>query len=486
MEPPSPRASLLVRGLALGVTLAFTAMVLRFIAQNGWFVGDDYYGFWLARTVPLRESVWVPVGSQVVPLHRVVDFLVYHLAPMRYAVSVALLVVLHVAGLYHLHGALDLLRRSWINVVLVALYATFVHLWIELAWWTPGLQRIPFAALSFVALRAWLRHSRDGRSRDLAVFCGAVLLALGFYGKAVLIPVACLALDYARGDPAPKDAGKQTDARVRFVACGALVVASLAFIVVARAMSGETSTWGATDLGVQIQFLSLSLVIFAHALPGLVLHFPAYDPSVAIGFAWALLISYSVFRAPRALRAWAAGAVVLCLHVLVIGLSKRTLLGGALMAFEGRYQFDLMAAAVPFLAAALHRIPASAPEVRWVGSLGRGWVWPGAVGAALALQGVVSHANFSASAFEYSTDMPTTRRYMLNLTSDLERLERGSGPPPRVSDGPIPMHVNAFDFVVRRQSQLFLVLNARAEVVPRGDYVVAADGHLVPAGRPAP
>ncbi|HEX7670119.1 MAG TPA: hypothetical protein VF395_11070, partial [Polyangiaceae bacterium] len=59
---------------ALVVGIGFTWGLLRWVGQTAYFVGDDYFGFWLALTGHLSANLMTPVGSQVVPLHRLLDY----------------------------------------------------------------------------------------------------------------------------------------------------------------------------------------------------------------------------------------------------------------------------------------------------------------------------------------------------------------------------------------------------------------------------
>src|SRR5689334_11790819 len=97
------------------VALGYTAALVVFAKRHCYFYGDDYSGFLLTVTKPFGEGLLVPVGGQVVPLARALNFAFFHTVGLDYDAALALLCALHGAGMIYLYRALDLAKRTPLN-----------------------------------------------------------------------------------------------------------------------------------------------------------------------------------------------------------------------------------------------------------------------------------------------------------------------------------------------------------------------------------
>jgi hypothetical protein len=468
------------------VALAYSLAVVLFVERHCYFYGDDYPGFLVAETEPLRVGIWQPIGGQVVPLARILNFAFFQVLGLNYELALAVLCAFHALGIWFFYRILALDKASLVNPVLVALYCSYVYVWIQLGWWSSGFERVPFVAFALMAIYYYLRWLELGSNKALVGVVAGNVLALGFYPKAILLPVCYAGVLVARSS-AREQAARFGRFNIRpWLVAGVLFVLGVAFSAFVHARAYRTtgglgSAVGATPLPALWQFVLLSATLFSHNLLGVLLDFPNTDPNLLVLGFWLLAIAYTLYRAPRTLRAWLALAVLLLLNTLMIGLSKRVSLFGPLMAFEIRYYWELASLGLLFLGLILHQLPAAAPEIRALSAGVRSAPGVALVGLLLAGYALVSYRNFSSRAFVYTPAIPQTKRFMDTLRQDLGKLPLGR--PPRFIDGDVPVYVTGLDLSFRKHSQLLRVLRFPAEFSPEqaAEFRITPDGHVVPA-----
>ena len=182
-RPPAGRRLTPIELASALVAAGYTGALVLFAKAHCYFYGDDYSGFLLTLTEPFARGLLEPVGGQVVPLARALNFAFFHVAGLSYDAALLLLSALHCVGMLYLYRALELSKRTPFNAVLVALYACFIYTWIQLGWWIAGLERVPFVACAAAALFHYLRYRKASAPRDLVVACACSVVALGFYSK---------------------------------------------------------------------------------------------------------------------------------------------------------------------------------------------------------------------------------------------------------------------------------------------------------------
>lgn len=458
------------------VTAVFTAALLVHSALTGCFYGDDLTTFRHALGPSLLRAAFIPLGSQIVPLHRAVTFLVYFAAPMEWAVVVVMLGAFHVAGIALLYRVLELLRPSRANPVVVALYATHPLAGLQFTWFSSGLTRAPYVAFSLLAVLSYLRVSRRSRGRDVVLVLLSVLLAFGFYSKAVLIPLYCVGVDYAaRGRSAFED-------RRCLRLAAAMLALSLAVIAVTRHFQDWGSRTMNLDLAYQAFFLKRASNVFLHGLVDLPQTYGNYRPTPWVP---ALFLAISIgtsIRVRGAYRAWIAMALLVAANLTIVGTSNRTILWGEYIPFELRHFYELSFVVALLGGVVVHAFPRDGAEARWA-SLPRRRAAMAVAGTAL----LITHAVVSYRAFERVAPLFSEARacrFLSNLSRGLARVPRE--PTPRFEDGQFPLFLDGLDFSFRMYSELLPVLQFHAEFAPKGDYRVTDQGDVVRIRRRRP
>ncbi|RDI99451.1 hypothetical protein DVT68_00895 [Dyella solisilvae] len=185
----------------------FVAYYAIYILRHCDFNNDDLDNFLLMRRMALWPFLLTPTDVHFVPGHRLLTWLVYHLAPMNFGVAVAVLMAFHVGTLVYLNRICRLLALERGGQVIVGLYAVSCLVAFGLIWWAHAQHRAPYVFLGMVAVfhyLAWLR--RGGRSH-IAIAAICTVLAMAFYEKAVLIPVHMLVFGWlTRERPWGRDA----------------------------------------------------------------------------------------------------------------------------------------------------------------------------------------------------------------------------------------------------------------------------------------
>jgi hypothetical protein len=467
----------LVELVSLLVGLGYTAAVVVFVARHCYFYGDDFSGFLLSRTEHFIAYLLFSVGGQVVPLARLLDAAFFRVAGLSYGAAVGTLVALHVVGTVYLYRTLSLLGRSPANAVLTALYACYIYTWVQLGWWIAGLERVPFMALSAMAVFHSVRHEQTGRRRELVAASVLDLLALGFYSKALLLPFCMVGLDVAR-IPFRELRARSRFFAVRWITAAGVFAVTLLFWLQEHAAAGVPI--GGTTLKDLYQFVQLGLLSYAHSAFAVPLSPASYSPRAVVGVLWFLLVGYTCYRAPRAALAWLVLFALLFANLLVFGLSSRVAQFGTFMAFEVRYYWELWFFSVLFLGVVLKQLPATTREATWVLAAPKGAA-QGLVAALLVSYAFLAYRGFSTTALSDSDPLPKTRAFVATLSAELKRLN-SSEAPLKLSDDYLPPYVVGLDFSFIRQSQLLFLMGQRVMYCLPGkaDYRITPDGHIIP------
>lgn len=174
-----------------GLMLALiTLSELVFAYRHSDFNNDDLDHFMLAARSGLLAYMATPVESiHIVPFHRLLTFLIYHLAPMNFVVALGLLGSIHAITLYYLCRISRLLQAGIFGNVIVLCYALSVLNIFVFVWWASAAHRIPYLALSACAAYHYLASLREGAARRHAVMAAlAFVIGCGFYIKMIFVP----------------------------------------------------------------------------------------------------------------------------------------------------------------------------------------------------------------------------------------------------------------------------------------------------------
>lgn len=458
------------------VTAGFTTALLVHSARTGCFWGDDLTTFRHALGPSLLKAAVIPLGSQIVPLHRAVTFLVYFSAPMQWVVVVVLLGAFHVAGIVLLYRVLELLRASRANPVIVALYATHPLAGLQFMWFSSGLTRAPYTMLSLFAMLSYLRVARRTERRDAPLALLALFLAFGFYTKAALIPLYCIGVDFAaRGVVALKDRR-------------CLRVVSLMLVLVVAVVLGVRvfQDWGSRtmnlNLGYQVLFVKRAGNVFLHSLVDSVQTYGNYHPKIWVPALFGMIAIGTSFRARGAHRAWVVMAALVVANLLVVATSNRTILWGEYMPFELRHFYEICFIVAVLAGVVVHSHPEDAIEARWLAPRPRKAAAAVVMSALLFTHAARAHRAFREVAPLFSE--PRACLFLSRLTQGLARVP--PRPTPRFVDGQFPLFLDGLDFSFRKYSELLPVLRFHAAFSPEGDYRVTDQGTVLRVRRRRP
>jgi hypothetical protein len=459
--------------------IVYTGALVWFAWTKSYFVGDDFSNFWIARTLPLRQGLFVPLGGQIVPWHRAVTSFTYSVAPMNFAFAIGVLVGFHAIGVAYLYRILQVVgARRDVNVVLTALYATHMLLGLNLTWFTSGMTRFPYIAFSLAAIYHYLVYCDHGRRRSLALVVACYFGALGFYSKGLLVPLYCVAVDYAR----------RTDARavrrdpLKWFVLAGMILIDVAYVPWARSFLDDGAQQANAQPGFLLGFLGDVWIFFISSLfdrvpkafhdgPGLVL--------VALSVAF---VAWSIAHRASVLRVWLALAAVVCANILVVGASPRTVVYGRLMAFEFRHYYELCFPTFVFLGIVIRELERAGPLMPKLASSVAARFIPVFSGVFFAAHAFLAYRGLSTIDGSPSSDGQKARRYMHTLIADLDQIRARDDGVPTFVDGATPRYLDWMDLNFRLQSQLFLLLGfpVRFEPETTAKYRVDDDGHVVP------
>ena len=411
----------LLWGFAWLSTIAFTGALLAFARQEGCFFGDDFSTFSLAQQSRLPDALLVPLGSQIVPLHRALAFFMYSAAPLDWAAALVLLVAFHALGVVYLYRVLELVYPTRINAVIVAAYATNVFAGLQFMWFSAGLARAPYVLFALMAIYHYMRFSETRHGLHAIAVGACYIAAIGFYPKGVLIPMYCLGLEVAwRGRAALRIAG-HTD---KWALLGVLTIASAAYIPLA-ATADELASKLVLDVLFQVKYLKRGFAVLAFGAFGGVLSPLDYpDMAADVGALWCIFAGYSIYRVRSNWVPWVVGLGLIGLNIVMIGVSNRAFIFGDLVAFAPRYQFELYFLMFLFLGVVIQRLRASAPPL------------PARPTSALSLLGALvltQHAVVAYAGFRrVAVPSPAACSYLANLRAGMDRLSRSAWTPAHI------------------------------------------------------
>lgn len=383
---------LLRRPRLLGVWLAVlipAGWVAHFAGPSGFYF-DDFLNFREAQLAGLSlDYLLDPVGGfYFSPGHRLGNWLIESFFPMSFSAAMVLTVAAFAASLLALYLVLaEVAGRSWVPVVLTAIYGlSHVHVSVAV-WWTSSLQVFPATTLSLACVWLYLRHQRSRRPTLLVGSVVALMVALMFHSKAVYVPaylVLIRVLLLHPGQPlrlAIRDAAREWPVWLAYL----VPVAAFSALFLSNYAGGEPS------LGLLREYLSI--VWFRVFVPGLFgapiprgpLSAPAVAGIVAAQVAFLAAIAWAVVRVPGAWRAVLVFAAAFLGNAVPIGLTRiAPLFGATTEATAYGMRYNVEATYMLFVAAAF-------VIARWQRT---GWPPPPALRAAsvvfLAVYGVLA------------------------------------------------------------------------------------------------
>lgn len=465
--------------VAGALSLAYTLALFWFCSRNGSLRGDDILFFSDARKQPFLAFVTEQMDVHAVPLHRAMTYLVPHLGRPDYGALLVFMMALHAVGLVLLYRALEAFAPNPGNAVATFWYASFVELGVIFLWWTSALHRLPYVALSALALYGYARFRREPSPAWAACTVASVIGALGFFEKGIFTAMMLGAIEAAllpETDP--------RDRRKNWLLIGGLAIVCGVHFAVWRSAVG--SSWSSMALPSTLR--TYALASFHMLLTGSVGRVMEWVwPAAAL---WTLLLVETIRRAPKTALLWAAGLVVVTASMMSTGVSVPRLQAWGLLLpyYSHRYYPDVMFQLVVFVALVWQRaFPSGAWALR-----GRRSRWLSASSAIMAMTAlalVSIKSSFKLMREQYGETLPT-KRYIENVVAGMEALRSSSNRPIAFVDGAVPPYINPLGGETARQSVLLHALGYRARFYDprlakrgRGIYRITETGTIEPYSR---
>lgn len=444
-----------------------------FACRHSHFQGDDIVGLYQSHELPFWKYLATPIDVHFVPLHRLATYVLGRVAPASFGTAIAVLLGFHLLAIYFLHRTLEVVYPTWLNAVLAGWYGTHVYIGVLFTWWTSGLHRLPYVFLLALGLHSYVRYRWRPRVSGFFAVVACFVLALGFFEKALLIPVVLFGVEATLF--------RQASARTRRAVAALLVtlaVLAVAYWVFWRHAVGPE--WSSIGGGASFLFtyLKLSWFMLIQSSVGRV-----YDGAQLGLVLLGCLVVWTVARRRDSAIAWLFGFVVVSVSLELTGVStpRARAWGFVLATFSYRYYPDAMFLLVLFVALACHRALAAREggfRAPFVLPRFRACAWP-----AVAALASVAVASFRASAEDLAflhTNESRIRDYMTNVTTGLEPLRRSRTLPPFM-EGQVPRYVNPVGGWVSLHSVLVGAMGCKARFVrgTRAAYRILPTGEVV-------
>ena len=435
-------------GMLLALVVLAQGAVVWHFASRSYFFQDDFVSLFHARTADLTPG-WL-IGNQIgrfAPGQRLLTFTLWRAVGFDFTAALATLVAIQSIGVVLLQRILALLFGSrWWTFVIAFTYGTSVLLMPSLQWYSAGSHSLTETTLALASIHAYLCWWRGRRQAWLWWSAAAMVGALLFSEKGVLIPVWLVLMRVLLLDP---DVPLRTSIR-RVVGewrVWALYAIPLAVYLVVYTTRDYTGHWHVPDLSVVWEYLWRG---WLHGFtPGIlgVRVTPGSDDLIrsagvaACQIALAAAVVVSIVRRRSAWRAWAFLAVAFLLNAVVY-LSR--LDWGPNIAYSLRYYADLAFVAAIVIPCAFVRPASSLAEARVVEeSRAR----PGRRAVALAAAGVAVYVGLvAASDASIADEVPAakaSRQWVGNIQRGVRDRETG-GAGPMLLDAHTPLRVLPF------------------------------------------
>lgn len=458
--------------LTWGIITAFIAFQVVYARSNSYFIADDYDHFINAATLPLLQVITTPIDIHYVPLHRLFSVLITKIAPLNFDVALAVLLTFHGLAIGLLYRLLQTLSASPMNALIVLLYACSPFVLDSLMWWSSGIHRFPYIFLSLASLYTYVLYRDGHRWVHLACCLLAFLLALGFYSKALIIPLYVIGLELCLS---PWSDFRRLCKRLAIGGC--MLVLSVSYILWYLKFAPVMQQGPSPSIPVGLEIVLFNFKVFAG-----VLTFHKYEsgPLLNAALAGALLIAVviSAFKTRRALLIWAVLLSCIGMNFAMIAFSGRGQAFGVFISYALRYYFEVMfliALFMGLLYSTLRSLPSSET---------RAWHWFALAACTL----YVTTLGWISSTYRseiYASSHLASARYMHHLLADLDLL--AAERPLRVAQGNLPGYVYG-DFInaLMPIEKVLPIRYPYLVVVPReqADYEIDPQGNVLRLSHP--
>lgn len=454
--------------LAWGCIASFVVFQVFYVRSNSYFIDDDYDHFINAATLPLLQVITTPIDIHYAPLHRLFSVLITKIAPLNFDVALAVLLMFHCLAIGLLYRLLQTLSASPVNTLIVLLYSSSPFALDPLMWWSSGIHRFPYIFLSLVSLYTYVLYRKDFRWVHLACCLLAFLLALGFYSKALIIPLYVIGLELCLS---PWSDFKSLCKRLIIGSCMLALSASyiLWYLRCAPVMHAGPSPSIPVGLEITLSYFK----VFTG-----VLTFHKYESGslLSAGLVVVLLIAVvmSACKTRRALLIWVVLLSCVGMNFAIIAFSARGQAFGVFISYALRYYFEVMFLVALFMGL-LYGTLRSSPACET-----RTWHWS-ALAACMLYVTMLAWIGSTYRSEIYARSHLASAQYMNNLLDDMDLLVVEDRPL-RVAQTNFPGYVYG-DFI-NALMPIEKVLSIRYPdiiVVPRGqaDYEIDPQGNVL-------
>lgn len=455
------------------------ALLFLLVSYTGWYLlrhsdfsNDDLDSLIFMKQTGFWNFLLTPTDVHYVPLHQLLSWLVYRIAPMNFALAVAVLMAFHIGILSYLSASLNLLKAGQASGLLVCAYAASGLIIVGLIWWAHAEHRVPYVFLDVCAIYHYLAWLKDGRRRQLVIAALAFVAAFGFYEKAVLIPLHMLVIGYFSNE-------RRFRTQLHKVAWPPVLCAagSLAFILVyLHFLPSSVRTSLPMALRADLEFVK---VLFAGA-SGLSSDGKNDIPTdglsvqlVVLLLGAGALLAVSLLRKRGSWKILTAMLVVLLLDYLPIAVSNRIGVHKLMVPHEYRFHYEELQIVALFAGMWIAKVSFHPESGR-----PRKLMW--SAGLLLVLvYASISAGNLRAGrheAFSWAWDLKYSHLYLTNMRKGLKTV----GNAPFFANDPLPGYLSVFK-VTRGTAELLPLFRAdiRFDDLANPRYQVLQNGQVI-------
>jgi hypothetical protein len=192
-----------IEWILLAILIAVPVTRMWQFASPSFFFSSDIAHFYWAHTGGVDWSyAFGSANGHLAPAYRLTYLALDRVAPMNYEVALGILVACHAVSAVLLQRILTLVfGRVWWTYALALAWALSVVYLPAFTWVAAGLHSIPAITATLASIHAYLCWRATGRRGWLVWSLASMVIGLGFYTKALLIPVYLILMRILVLDP---------------------------------------------------------------------------------------------------------------------------------------------------------------------------------------------------------------------------------------------------------------------------------------------
>ncbi len=458
-----------------------TTIITIIVVSLGWYLhahsdfsNDDLDNFLLMQRTSFWQFLMMPVDVHYAPLHRLLSYLVYHMAPMNFSVAIVIVLACHAATILLLIRTLHVLQTGRFGEVIVCAYASSALVVYGLVWWAHAQHRAPYVLLDTCAIYNYVMWVKSGQRIRLLYVTVSFLLALGFYTKAVFIPLHILCVGYLADEEQFRiNARKLIQPPVLLLMASAMYVAT--YLAFHHAVTSSPFDAIRADLEFAKVFLATAFGFSTQDCHDISAHGMSL-PLLCLILTGGVVIMISWWRGRGSWKPLLAGFLILMLDFLPIAASNRnTVWSDYLGMHQTRYGYEELHLFALLVGIWSVRVGIATAQ----GVYGR-MMW--LIGLALVVLYAGTNAAYvrwalqPASGLTPLSMMDQSHLYFRNLRAGLSQIP---GSAPVFENDPIPRCLSVFQLIPDTRTMLPLFLrDARFDEGASPRYQVQLDGHI--------